>query len=139
MNASQKCKFLNEPVNIISCQCMVFLCSSLCFRHIPSAISTYSYTYHQKIPLTLKLSFCSKSTICFSPSFFSVIKSASSRIRRLIDTPGIVKLKCSAISVGVMMPFSLSSNNRRLLLSSESAFQGEPIEFIYILYSYISI
>jgi hypothetical protein len=39
----------------------------------------------------------------------------------------------------VMMPFSLSSNNRRLLLSSESAFQGEPIEFIYILYSYISI
>ncbi|MGB7676122.1 MAG: hypothetical protein WBL54_06340, partial [Nitrososphaeraceae archaeon] len=58
---------------------------------------------------------------------------------RLIDTPGIVNLKCSAISVGVMMSFSLSSNNMRLLLSSESAFQGEPIDFIYILYSYISI
>src|SRR6476659_5631945 len=70
MNDSQKCKFLDEPVNIISCQHIVFLCSSLCFRHITSATLIYSHTYHQKIALNLKLSFCSKSTICFSLPFF---------------------------------------------------------------------
>jgi ubiquinone/menaquinone biosynthesis C-methylase UbiE len=57
----------------------------------------------------------------------SFIKSASFRMRRLIDTPGNVKSKWSAISVGVITSFSLSSNNILLLLSSESAFQGEPI------------
>ena len=139
MDDSQKCKFLDEPVNIISCQHIVFLCSSLCFRHITSATLIYSHTYHQKIALNLKLSFCSKSTICFSLRFFLLSNQGSFRMRRLIDTPDIIKLKCSAISVGVMMSFSLSSNNMRLLLSSESAFQGEPIDFIYILYSYISI
>ena len=72
MNESQKCKFLDEPVNIISCQHMDFLCYSLCFRHIPSATLIYNHTYHQKIALTLKLSFCSKSTICFSLLFYHI-------------------------------------------------------------------
>ena len=132
MNDSQKCKFLDEPVNIISCQHIVFLCSSLCFRHITSATLIYSHTYHQKIALNLKLSFCSKSTICFSLPFF-LLSNQLLQNAKLIDTPDIIKLKCSAISVGVMMSFSLSSNNMRLLLSSESAFQGEPIDFIYIV------
>src|SRR6476619_805453 len=69
----------------------------------------------------------------FFPSLFSVIKLASFKMRRLIDTPDIVKLKWCAISVGVMISFFLRSNNIRLLLSSESAFQGEPIYVFYIL------
>src|SRR6185503_17066311 len=69
----------------------------------------------------------------FFPSLFSVIKSASFKMRRLIDTPDIVKLKYCAISVGVMISLFLSSNIMRLLLSSESAFQGEPIYVIYTL------
>src|SRR6476646_4416178 len=69
----------------------------------------------------------------FFPSLFSVIQLASFKMRRLIDTPDIVKLKWCAISVGVMISFFLSSNIIRLLLSSESAFQGEPIYVFYIL------
>lgn len=54
-------------------------------------------------------------------------------MRRLIDTPDIVKLKYCAISVGMIISFSLSSNIIYLLLSSESAFQGETrIHYLYL-------